>query len=101
MVGAPGDSLEVQAHHHGVLALALVGRVVVAAQAHLDEAMALVQGACAHIAGPHLQPQGRIAPQSPLARALLGAALGDTVLWSRPSGKLELEIIAIHYGDAP
>ena len=45
--------------------------------------------------------RGRIAPQSPLARALLGAALGDTVLWPRPSGKLELEIIAIRYGDAP
>lgn len=45
--------------------------------------------------------KGRIAPQSPLARALLGAALGDTVLWPRPSGKLELEITAIRYGDAP
>jgi transcription elongation GreA/GreB family factor len=45
--------------------------------------------------------RGRIAPHSPLARALLGAALGDTVLWPRPSGKLELEIIAIRYGDAP
>jgi transcription elongation GreA/GreB family factor len=46
-------------------------------------------------------PQGRIAPQSPLARALLGAALGDTVLWPRPSGKLDLEITAIRYADAP
>jgi transcription elongation GreA/GreB family factor len=45
--------------------------------------------------------QGRIAPQSPLARALLGAAVGDSVLWVRPAGKLELEITAIHYGDAP
>jgi transcription elongation GreA/GreB family factor len=45
--------------------------------------------------------QGRIAPQSPLARALLGAAVGDSVLWMRPSGKLELEITAIRYGDVP
>ena len=45
--------------------------------------------------------KGRIAPQSPLARALLGAAVGDTVLWPRPSGKLELEITAIRYGDTP
>jgi transcription elongation GreA/GreB family factor len=45
--------------------------------------------------------QGRIAPQSPLARALLGAALGDTVQWTRLSGTLKLEITAISYGDAP
>ena len=42
--------------------------------------------------------QGRIAPQSPLARALLGARLGDTVVWVRPSGRAELEITAITYG---
>jgi transcription elongation GreA/GreB family factor len=45
--------------------------------------------------------RGRIAPQSPLARALLGAAVGDSVRWTRPSGKLDLEITAIRYGDAP
>ena len=45
--------------------------------------------------------QGRIAPQSPLARALLGAAVGDSVLWMRPSGRLELDITAIRYGDSP
>jgi transcription elongation GreA/GreB family factor len=39
--------------------------------------------------------QGRIAPQSPLARALLGAAVGDVVTWKRPSGPLDLEIEAI------
>ena len=45
--------------------------------------------------------RGLIAPQSPLARALLGAAVGDSVRWTRPLGKLDLEITAIRYGDAP
>ena len=44
---------------------------------------------------------GRIAPQSPLARALLGTAVGERVLWTRPSGKAWLEIAAISYGGAP
>lgn len=38
---------------------------------------------------------GRIAPQSPLARALIGAAVGDVVTWKRPSGAVDLEILAI------
>ncbi len=38
---------------------------------------------------------GRIAPQSPLARALLGAEPGDLVTWRRPSGGVELEILRI------
>ena len=29
-------------------------------------------------------PLGRIAPHSPLARALMGARVGDTVTWTRP-----------------
>ncbi|WP_413874107.1 GreA/GreB family elongation factor [Albidovulum sp.] len=41
---------------------------------------------------------GRIAPQSPLARALLGAGVGDTVEWKRPAGTVELEVTAIAYG---
>jgi transcription elongation GreA/GreB family factor len=45
--------------------------------------------------------QGRIAPQSPLARALLGAAVDDCVLWIRPAGKLALQITAIRYEDTP
>ncbi|MEY3308186.1 MAG: hypothetical protein RLZZ413_2224 [Pseudomonadota bacterium] len=45
--------------------------------------------------------RGRIAPHSPLARALLGAAVGDRVLWTRPSGKVWLEITAISSGGAP
>lgn len=39
--------------------------------------------------------QGRIAPQSPLARALLGARVGDSVTWRRPNGAVELEILSI------
>ena len=40
---------------------------------------------------------GRIAPHSPLARALLGATVGDVVEWKRPAGTVELEVIAIDY----
>ena len=40
-------------------------------------------------------PRHRIAPNSPLARALLGAQVGDVVTWKRPSGALELEITRI------
>lgn len=42
---------------------------------------------------------GRIAPQSPLARALIGAEVGDSVLWRRPSGALELEVLEIGPSD--
>ena len=38
---------------------------------------------------------GRIAPHSPLARALLGAQVGDEVTWKRPAGDMVLEIVAI------
>ena len=38
---------------------------------------------------------GRIAPQSPLARALIGAQAGDVVTWRRPIGPLELEILSV------
>lgn len=41
---------------------------------------------------------GRIAPQSPLARALMGAMVGDVVIWRRPSGAVELEVVAIEPG---
>ena len=36
--------------------------------------------------------QGRITPQSPLARALMGARPGDVVRWTKPSGPRDLEI---------
>ncbi|MEO5614407.1 MAG: GreA/GreB family elongation factor [Cypionkella sp.] len=41
----------------------------------------------------------RIAPQSPLARALIGAQAGDEVIWRKPSGSVSLEILSISYAD--
>lgn len=41
----------------------------------------------------------RIAPNSPLARALLGAQAGDVVTWKRPVGSLDLEILRIAHAD--
>jgi transcription elongation factor GreB len=41
--------------------------------------------------------QGRISWLSPLAKALIGARLGDSVTWKRPAGDLELEIEKISY----
>jgi transcription elongation factor GreB len=40
---------------------------------------------------------GRVSWVSPLARALIGAGVGDVVLWRRPAGEVELEIEAISY----
>jgi transcription elongation factor GreB len=42
---------------------------------------------------------GRIAPTSPLARALLGAQRGDVVTWAKPSGAILLEIMEITRAD--
>lgn len=39
--------------------------------------------------------QGRITPQSPLARALMGARPGDLVTWRKPSGNITLEVLGI------
>lgn len=36
---------------------------------------------------------------SPLARALIGARVGDEVLWQRPAGDLKLEVVSFDYGD--
>ncbi|MFO1202080.1 MAG: GreA/GreB family elongation factor [Tabrizicola sp.] len=44
--------------------------------------------------------RNRIAPNSPLARALLGAQVGDVVTWKRPAGALELEIVGIAHADS-
>lgn len=44
-------------------------------------------------------PRHRIAPASPLARALLGARVGDVVTWRRPSGAVELEVTGISHAD--
>jgi transcription elongation factor GreB len=40
---------------------------------------------------------GKVSWVSPLARALIGAGVGDTVLWRRPAGEIELEILLIRY----
>lgn len=39
----------------------------------------------------------RIAPTSPLARALIGAQLGDLVNWAKPKGTTQIEILSITY----
>ena len=40
---------------------------------------------------------GKISWASPLARAMLGARVGDTVKWSRPAGETMVEIVEISY----
>ena len=42
---------------------------------------------------------GRIAPHSPLARALIGAHVADIVTWRRPNGAISLTILAISHAD--
>jgi transcription elongation GreA/GreB family factor len=41
----------------------------------------------------------RIAASSPIARALLGARVGDVVTWKRPAGHLDLEVTRIAHAD--
>ena len=43
--------------------------------------------------------KNRVSWVSPLAKAMLGAKVGDTVTWQRPAGDLELEIVKIRYPD--
>ena len=40
---------------------------------------------------------GKVSWLSPLAKALIGAKVGDTVKWRRPAGDLDLEIVEIRY----
>jgi len=40
---------------------------------------------------------GRISWASPLAKAMIGAKVGDTVKWRRPAGDTEVEITGIDY----
>ena len=40
---------------------------------------------------------GSVSWLSPLAKAVLGAKVGEDVLWRRPAGDLRLEIVAIRY----
>jgi transcription elongation GreA/GreB family factor len=44
--------------------------------------------------------RNRVSWVSPLAKAMLGSKVGDTVTWQRPAGNLELEIIGIRYPEA-
>ena len=41
--------------------------------------------------------RGDVSWVSPLAQALLGARIGDEVLWRRPRGDLRIEVLAIRY----
>lgn len=40
---------------------------------------------------------GKVSWQSPLARALMGAGVGDTVVWKRPAGETRLKVLDIRY----
>lgn len=40
---------------------------------------------------------GKISWASPLARAMIGAKVGDTVVWRRPAGEAEVHIVDIRY----
>jgi transcription elongation factor GreB len=40
---------------------------------------------------------GKISWASPLAKAMIGARVGDTVKWRRPAGDTEVEIVEIRY----
>lgn len=42
---------------------------------------------------------GSVSWLSPLAKAVIGAKVGDEVLWRRPAGDLRVEILAIRYED--
>jgi transcription elongation factor GreB len=41
--------------------------------------------------------QNKVSWASPLAKALIGHKIGETVVWKRPAGNTELEITAIRY----
>jgi transcription elongation factor GreB len=41
--------------------------------------------------------KGLISWASPLARAMIGARIGDTVVWRRPAGEAEVYIVDIRY----
>jgi transcription elongation GreA/GreB family factor len=40
---------------------------------------------------------GKISWSSPLGKAMIGSKVGDTVIWRRPAGDTELEILGIRY----
>jgi transcription elongation factor GreB len=44
--------------------------------------------------------KGQISYKSPLARTLLKKRAGETVLFRKPSGEVELTVVSVRYGDA-
>ena len=44
---------------------------------------------------------GRVSWSSPLGRAVLRRRAGDSALWKRPAGDLEVEIVAVRYPPPP
>ena len=42
--------------------------------------------------------RGRISVESPLARALLGRTEGETVVFERPRGEVELTVVSVRHG---
>ena len=40
---------------------------------------------------------GKISWASPLGKSMIGSKVGDTVVWRRPAGETELEIVSIRY----
>ena len=40
---------------------------------------------------------GKISWASPLAKAMIGARIGDTVVWRRPAGEAEVHIVDVRY----
>jgi transcription elongation factor GreB len=42
-------------------------------------------------------PHGKVGLSSPLAQALAGARVGDSVVWHRPAGDLTLQVRSIEY----
>ena len=41
--------------------------------------------------------QQKVSYVSPIAKALIGRKVGDSVVWQRPAGNMQLDIIHIHY----
>lgn len=51
---------------------------------------------------PHrIAPQSLLAPLAPLARALLGAQVGDRTIWRKPPGPVTLAIPGVGLADDP
>ena len=40
---------------------------------------------------------GRVSWSSPIGRAVLRRRVGDSAIWQRPAGDLEVEIVSVRY----